>query len=306
MIKTCNLTVYSKRNNQKMYLLKDITFHLNKGDSLGIIGLSGSGKSTLAKALLNIFDDNVFVEKGDIFFDNIKINPSMRGKDIAILFQNPNSYLNPLMKVGKQISEMLRYHYNESKSIAKHKTINLMEKLGIEDASKVYDYYPYEISGGMQQRVCLCISLICEPKIIILDECTSYLDKETKDLVLKYIKDKQKEQKLTLILISHDFKEIYSVCNKIAVMEKGKMVELGTKKEMISNFYHPHTLELFLSYINFYNKKNYNLSSFINDIKGDVKFKFLSDTHYVNGNIVSDSKLKRKIKEELYEYFNDQ
>jgi len=222
MFKVENLTVYYLNKKEKHYLLNDVCFSINQGDCLGIISKSGDGKSTLAKALLKIYDNNVYLESGNIYLNNEELEASSRGKEISLLFQNPNSYLNPSMKVGKQIDEMLIYHFKEKKNTAKQKAIELMEEAGINNASTIYNYYPHEISGGMQQRISLCIALICRPKVLILDECTSYLDKESKLNILSLIKELQLRHKFTLIMISHDFKEIYSSCNKIAIMRKGK------------------------------------------------------------------------------------
>ena len=162
MLEVKNLTIYSANNNIKKYLLRDICFSLNKGDCLGIISKTGEGKSTLAKALLQIYDHNVQLEKGTIFINNKEFDTSFRGTTISLLLQNPNSYLNPLMKVGKQIAEMLIYHLKENKKIAKQKTIEMMEYVGIKNSKEVYNYLPHELSGGMQQRICLCIALICK------------------------------------------------------------------------------------------------------------------------------------------------
>ena len=252
MFKVENLFLYTLNKKEKSYLLKDISFSLNQADSLGIIGKSGEGKSTLAKALLKIYDKNVFCESGSITLANEDIKESDRGKYISIVFQNPNSYLNPLMKVGEQIDEMLIYHFKENKKLAKVKAIKFMEELGIKNANQAYDKYPHEISGGMQQRICLAIALICHPKVVILDESTSYLDNASKVEILQIIKKMQEKYKFTLIMISHDFKEIYSMCDKIAIMHKGTIVEFGNKDEVVLNACHPYSFELLLDYLRYH------------------------------------------------------
>ena len=309
MLNVKNLNVYCFQNATKKYLLKDITFLLKKGESLGIIGKSGSGKSTLAKALLKIYENNIYYEKGEIILNDIPFNSSFRGKKISLLFQNPNSYLNPLMKVGKQISEMLVYHYKERKKVAKAKAIEFMKKFGLKEAEKIYNYYPHEISGGMQQKICLCISLICNPEVLILDESTSFLDAETKEEILKLIKDIQKESKFSLIMISHDFKEIYSVCDKIAIMRNGSMIEFGNKKEIILKPIHPHTIELLLDYLRYYkNIERFNCPTLNIELVESAPITMISDTHYVRSWFLD--KLSPKInfpknitqlKEEIYE-----
>jgi len=295
-----NLYVYHTCNKQKNYLLKDICFSLNKGDSLGIIGKSGEGKSTLAKALLKIYDNNVSCEKGNITLDGEEISNSHRGIKISLLFQNPNSYLNPLMKVGKQIQEMLIFHYKEDKKVAKLKTIKFMKNVGIENPEIIYSFYPHEISGGMQQRICLCIALICNPDILILDECTSYLDKENKFIVLNLIKKLQKEYNFSLIMISHDFKEIYNNCNKIAIMHKGCIVELGDKDDIISKPMHPYTFELLNDYLRYHK----NVDSFKYESENELlpSINFVACNHYVRYCGKADYLTNfNKIKEVLYE-----
>lgn len=305
MFKVNNLSLYTLNN--KKYLLKDVCFSLNKGESLGIIGKSGDGKSTLAKALLQIYDDNVFVESSNIYLNDEQFSNSFRGKKISLLFQNPNTYLNPLMKVGKQIAEMLMYHFKDSKKSAKLKTIALMEKMNIENAKTIYNYYPFEISGGTKQKICLCIALICNPDILILDESTSYLDKNTKKTILKLIKDLQKEYNFTLIMISHDFKEIYKMCDKVAIMRKGEMIEFGKKDEIIFNPMHPYTIEILCDYLRYYTDVENFTCPLINNEQFIISITMISDTHYVrscflnsNCKIHYPSNLKN-IKEAIYE-----
>lgn len=278
MISVNDLSAYYIHNNVKNYILKNITFSLNKGDCLGIIGKSGDGKSTLAKSLLDITETNIHLENKNIFINNHPLASNDIGTKISLLFQNPNSYLNPLMKVGKQISEMLIYHHKEKKNIAKYKSLNFMKELEINNAETVYNLYPHELSGGIQQRICLCISLICNPEILILDECTSFLDKETKINILNLIKKLQSKYKFTLILISHDFNEITFLCNKVAIMRKGKIVEFGTLEEIINNPLHPYTVEIFYDYLRYYH--NVEQINFEYTISQD-SIKTITNTHFV-------------------------
>ena len=282
MLKVENLTLYTKNNDNKLYLLNDICFTLVQGDCLGIIGKTGDGKSTLAKALLQIYDKNVYFEKGKIFSNNLEFTNDCRGKHISLVFQNPNSYLNPMMKVGKQIEEMLTYHFKENKKTAKEKTLIMMEKIGVEDPLYTYSCYPHELSGGTQQRICLCIALICKPEILILDECTSFLDSTSKKQIINLILNIQKEYNLTLIIISHDFNEIYSLCNKIAIMRKGQIVEFGNINEVLLNPNHPYTIELLLDYFRYYNSiKPFNCPILEIELVKAPPINQISNTHYV-------------------------
>lgn len=297
----------------KKYLLYDICFSLEDGDSLGVIGKSGDGKSTLAKALLQIYDYNVTKVSGEIFYNNIPFSNNMRGKVFSLMFQNPNTYLNPLMKIGKQIAEMLVYHYKENKKVAKDKAIDLMKKVGLPDPEKLYNYYPYELSGGMKQKVCLCIALICKPKVLIMDESTSYLDKESENEILNLIKQFQKEYGFILIMISHDFKLIYSMCNKIAIMRKGQMIEFGNKDEIILTPNHPYTIELLCNYLSFYKDiENFECPLINMELEKCPPVTYISKTHYVrswylgsNAPNVNYPKNIEKIKEDIYESFRN-
>ena len=204
------------------------------------------------------------------------------------------------MKVEKQISEMLIYHKKFNKKEAKLKTIEFMKKLQLNE--QIYDYYPFELSGGMQQKICLCICLICAPKVLILDESTSFLDIESKKEILHLIKSLQREQGFTLILISHDFNEIYTMCNKIAIIENGKMVEFGNKEEIISNPLHPHTIELLSIYLSYYE----NIEPYFFQEKNNcLATKSINKSHYFMGSIVEYSiEYYKKIKEKVYEHLN--
>lgn len=303
MLNIQNLYLYTLNKKDKTYLLKDICFSLSDGDCLGIIGKSGDGKSTLAKSLLKIYDRGVYYESGTITLNGEIIKESDRGKLISIVFQNPNSYLNPLMKVGKQIDEMLIYHFKENKTIAKEKTIEIMEELKIQNADKIYNKYPHEISGGIQQRICIAIALICHPKVLILDESTSYLDKESKSEILNLIKMMQEKYKFTIIMISHDFKEIYSMCNKIAIMHKGMIVEFGNKDEIILNTCHPYSFELLLDYLKYHENISIKITPYL--FEGNItSIRNISPSHYIR--VPNESKIflptnSKIIKEKVYE-----
>lgn len=311
MLTVNNLSVYT--STDKKYLLRDICFSLNDGDSLGIIGKSGEGKSTLAKALIEIYDNGVSRETGTIIFNSQIFSSNLRGKVFSLIFQNPNTYLNPLMKIGKQISEMLIYHHKENKKVAKDKAIDLTKKVGLPNPEKLYNYYPYELSGGMKQKVCLCISLICKPKVLIMDESTSYLDKGSENEFLNLIKQFQKEYGFILIMISHDFKLIYSMCNKIAIMRKGQMIEFGNKDEIILTPNHPYTIELLCNYLSFYKDiENFECPLMNMELEKCPPVTYISKTHYViswylgsNAPNVNYPKNIEKIKEDIYESFRN-
>lgn len=304
MLKVKNLSVSVKDKKESHYLIKDVSFSLNDGESLGIIGKSGAGKSTLAKALLQIYDNNTFCSFGNIIYNNVSFNKSLRGKVFSLIFQNPDTYLNPLMKVGKQISEMLTFHYKETRKRAKEKAIEFMRKVKLPNPEKIYNYYPYQLSGGMKQKICLCVALICKPKVLIMDESTSYLDKESEREILDLINSFREEYHFILIMISHDFKLIYSMCDKIAIMKYGQIVELGEKDEIILSSKHSYTLELLCAYLSFCEDIDCLDYFKEDDFKMDAPIVWLSETHYVRKEekFISNAK---KIKEKVYESFRN-
>ena len=313
MLEVKDLTICNINNDTKTYLLQDIYFSLNKGDSLGIISKTGEGKSTLAKALLQIYDYNVIPQSGSITINSEPFTTSHRGRVISLLPQNPNCYLNPLIKVGKQIDEMLIYHLKENKKIAKQKSIEMMEMVGIENAKDIYNHYPCELSGGMQQRICLCIALVCKPQILILDEPTSYLDKETKNSVLSLIKNLKEKYEFTLIIISHNFKEIYSLCNKIAIMRKGQLIEFANTDELILNPCHPYTIELLCDYLRYYeNTPSFSCPLLEIELHYAPPITHISNTHFVRSWYLDNQAPKldlpinlSEIKEKVYEHIRN-
>lgn len=300
-VENLNITTINK------YLIKDVSFKLNDGESLGIIGLSGSGKSTLAKALLNIYDEGVTKQKGTIKINNTIFMNEFRGKRISLVFQNPNSYLNPLMKVGKQISEMLIYHLGYQKKAAKEESLTMMNLMGINDAKTIYNYYPYQLSGGTNQKICLCIALICRPDIVILDESTSFLDNDVKIEILSNLKSLQKQYPFSLIIISHDFKIIWELCDKIAIMHNGEIIEYGNKNEIILEAKHPFTIKLLSIFLNFID--NTPLFDCSNEFTIDTpSIDYISETHFIKLNYNLPFHITHnilQIKEKVYEYLTN-
>ena len=161
-----------------------------------------------------------------------------------MIFQDPMTSLNPTICVGKQIAEVVKIHNKTSKSEAKKKAIELMELVGIEDAVNRYNQYPYQFSGGMRQRIVIAISLACNPKILIADEPTTALDVRVQYQILDLLKSIQKEKKLSIIFITHDFGVVSKIADRVAVMYAGKIIEIGKKEEILLNAKHPYTIGL--------------------------------------------------------------
>ena len=246
------------------HVIRDISFNLFKGETLAIVGESGSGKSVTTKAILGLIDDNGAVEEGSILFrlrENNKeeivdllhqsktyMQKYIRGRKIAIIFQDPMTSLDPTMNIGKQIMEsMLEHKLVKSKQEAKDRTKVLLELVGIDHPEKRMKQYPHQLSGGMRQRVVIAIALACEPDLLIADEPTTALDVTIQSQILELIKDIQKKTGVAIIFITHDLGVVANVADRVAVMYAGKLVEEGLAEEIYYNPKHPYTWGLLSS-----------------------------------------------------------
>lgn len=246
------------------HVIRDISFHLNRGETLAIVGESGSGKSVTTKAILGLIDDNGAVEEGSILFRLNKngkeeivdllhstksyMQKNIRGSKIAIIFQDPMTSLDPTMTIGNQIMEsMLEHKLVKSKKEAIDRTRNLLELVGIDHPDKRMKQYPHQLSGGMRQRIVIAIALACEPDLLIADEPTTALDVTIQSQILELIKDIQKKTGVAIIFITHDLGVVANVADRVAVMYAGKIVEEGLASEVYYDPRHPYTWGLLSS-----------------------------------------------------------
>lgn len=246
------------------HVIRDISFHLNRGETLAIVGESGSGKSVTTKAILGLIDDNGVVEEGSILFRLNKngkeeivdllhstksyMQKNIRGSKIAIIFQDPMTSLDPTMTIGNQIMEsMLEHKLVKSKKEAIDRTRNLLELVGIDHPDKRMKQYPHQLSGGMRQRIVIAIALACEPDLLIADEPTTALDVTIQSQILELIKDIQKKTGVAIIFITHDLGVVANVADRVAVMYAGKIVEEGLASEVYYDPRHPYTWGLLSS-----------------------------------------------------------
>lgn len=228
--------------------VRGVTFDLHKGETLAIVGESGSGKSVACKTIMRIISSNGFIKNGEILFegkDLTKISEKemehIRGKDIAMIFQDPMTSLNPTMTIGKQIMEGIIKHQGLSKDEAKLKAIELIDLVGISDPEKRFKQYPHQFSGGMRQRIVIAIALSCNPKVLIADEPTTALDVTIQAQILELIKDLQKKTGVAVIFITHDLGVVANMSDRVAVMYAGKIIEYGTSKDIFYDPQHPYT-----------------------------------------------------------------
>ncbi|MDB8552504.1 ABC transporter ATP-binding protein [Turicibacter sanguinis] len=247
----------------KVSAIRGVRLDLYQGETLAIVGESGSGKSVTTKAILGILSENGQVEKGSILFSydrdgevvtrdltqltSKQMQKHIRGKRIAMVFQDPMTSLDPTMTIGHQIIEGMREHYKVSKDEARKKAIELLELVGITDPEKRYKQYPHQLSGGMRQRVVIAIALACEPELLICDEPTTALDVTIQAKILKLLKEIQEKTNVAIIFITHDLGVVANIADYVAVMYAGKIIEKGSVEEIFYDPRHPYTWGLLSS-----------------------------------------------------------
>ncbi|MTI59772.1 MAG: ABC transporter ATP-binding protein [Firmicutes bacterium] len=238
----------------KVHAVRGVSFDLYKGEILAIVGESGSGKSVTNKAIMRILPRNANIEDGSITYNKqelLKFSDAeysdIRGQEISMIFQDPMSSLDPVMKIGKQITEALLVKHKVKWAEAKIKAIEMMAAVGIPEPEKRYNQYPFQFSGGMRQRIVIAIALICNPNLLICDEPTTALDVTIQAQILDLIKKIQEERELSVIFITHDLGVVASVADRVAVMYAGKIVEYGTVNEVFYDPKHPYTWSLLAS-----------------------------------------------------------
>ena len=253
LLKVTDLHISFKAKGEPVRAVTGVTFSVDKGETLGIVGESGAGKSVLGLSLMRLLPDNTaYIPGGSIEFDGtdlLKLNKkqirAFRGDRISMIFQDPMTSLNPVMTVGDQIIEALRFHNKEklSKKEMEMRVDEVMELVGIPAHRK--KEYPYQFSGGMRQRVVIAIALVCNPELLIADEPTTALDVTIQAQVLAIIRDLQKKLGTSMVLITHDLGIVAKMCDKVAIMYAGEMVEQGTIEDILTgDFHHPYTLGL--------------------------------------------------------------
>ena len=247
-----DLVVKFRLRGQVLTAIRGISMDLYKGESLAIVGESGSGKSVFTKTFIGLLDNNGWVDQGAILYDGQDLARfkserdwlKIRGKRIAMVFQDPMTSLNPVKSIGKQVQEAFTLHNKVSKEEAKRRTIALLKDVGIPEAERRYKQYPHEFSGGMRQRVVIAIAMACVPEILICDEPTTALDVTIQAQILQLLRRLQASYGLTVIYITHDLGVVANVADRIAVMYAGDIVEIGQGEEVFYNAQHPYTWAL--------------------------------------------------------------
>lgn len=249
------LEVQFNLRGQVLTAIRGISLDIYKGESLAIVGESGSGKSVFTKTFMGMLDKNGKVTKGEILYKGMDLAKfssekdwlKIRGKEVAMVFQDPMTSLNPLKTVGKQIQEALELHQNLHGRAAREKTIEILSDVGISEPERRYKQYPHEFSGGMRQRAVIATAIACNPNILICDEPTTALDVTIQAQILELMQELRKKLGMSIIMITHDLGVVASMCEKIAVMYAGHIVEYGTADEIFYNPSHEYTKGLIKS-----------------------------------------------------------
>jgi oligopeptide transport system ATP-binding protein len=238
----------------KVQAIRDVSFDLYQGETLAIVGESGSGKSVTTRTIMRLLASNGNIESGEILFNGDDLvnktereMQKIRGKDIAMIFQDPMTSLDPTMPIGKQVAESLVKHNKISKKEGLKTALDLLNLVGIPDAEKRMKQYPHQFSGGQRQRIVIAIALICYPKVLIADEPTTALDVTIQAQIIELLKEIQQKISTSIIFITHDLGVVANVADRVAVMYGGRIIEVGTSEEIFYNPQHPYTWGLLSS-----------------------------------------------------------
>ena len=251
LLEVKNLVVHYETDEQVVEAVNNISFHLGKGEVLGLVGETGAGKTTIALSLMgllpkpqgHVIQGSIILEGEELTNKTNKEMQKIRGNKVSMIFQDPMTALNPVKPVGEQIAEVIRLHQHVSKKEALTKAMDMLKLVGI--IPERYKDYPHQFSGGMKQRIIIAIALACEPELLIADEPTTALDVTIQAQILELMKNLQREKGTSMIMITHDFGVVADICDKCAVVYAGEIVEQGSIEQIFDNPKHPYTVALF-------------------------------------------------------------
>ncbi|WP_160003566.1 ABC transporter ATP-binding protein [Rhizobium sp. 18055] len=251
-----DLTVKAYGDEGVRTLIDAVSLDLGKGEILGLVGESGSGKSLFCRSLVRLLPSSLLkLESGNVFLEGRDLTGisdaemlAVRGGEIGMVFQNPTSHLDPVMRIGDQIAEGIRYHQGLNARDARAAAIEILTQVGFPDPARQYDSYPHEFSGGMRQRAMIGVALSCNPKILIADEPTTALDVTIQAQILRLLMELRDKRGLSIILITHDLGIVAQTCDRIAVLRGGRLLEQGPKRTILSHPQHPYTVSLIASH----------------------------------------------------------
>lgn len=251
LLEVKDLTIHYASGRRVVEAVNHLSFHLEKGETLGLVGETGAGKTTTALGILNLIPNPPGkIKSGEILFDGEDLRKKsrremqkIRGEKISMIFQDPMTSLDPVVPVGDQIAEVIRLHQTKSRAEAAKRAVEMLELVGIP--GERYGEYPHQFSGGMKQRVIIAIALACNPALLIADEPTTALDVTIQAQILELIAKLKQEFNTSVLLITHDLGVVAEICNYVAIMYAGEIVEYGTLRHIYKNAKHPYTEGLF-------------------------------------------------------------
>ena len=254
LLEVNNLTTKFKNDDGIFTAVNGVSFYVGKGESIGIVGESGCGKSVTSMSIMRLLKEPPAIVNGEVVFEGKSLLElpmsemrKIRGNDIAMIFQEPMTSLNPVFTCGRQISEALMLHQGLSKQAARERSIEMLRMVGIPLPEKRVDEFPHQLSGGMRQRVMIAMALACHPKLLIADEPTTALDVTIQAQIMELIKDLRKELGMALILITHDLGVVADMAERVIVMYAGDIVEEADVRTIFKNPKHPYTKGLLAS-----------------------------------------------------------
>lgn len=265
LVEIKNLHTYFETKRGLVKAVRGVSFSIEAGKTLGVVGESGSGKSQTAMSILQLFESNQKVYDGEIIFEGKDLTKlsevelrKIRGNDISVIFQEPMTSLNPVFKISKQISEVLMLHQGLSEKDAEEKALEMLKLVRISNPEKILHSYPFQLSGGMRQRVMIAMALACKPKLLIADEPTTALDVTIQAQILKLMNELKDEMGTSIMFITHDLGVINQMADDIVVMYKGQVLEKAPRELIFENnkYLHPYTFELLKAIPRISTKKN--------------------------------------------------
>ncbi|KAA6447832.1 ABC transporter ATP-binding protein [Bacillus swezeyi] len=270
LLEVSDLSISFQKKKTEIPIVQGVSFTIHHGEITGVVGESGCGKSVTSLALIGLNANTnttgrILFQKKDLLMQSDKEWRHMRGNELAMIFQEPMTSLNPLFTIGDQLTEALSSHTHMQRKEANKQAVQMLETVGLPRPSQLMKQYPHELSGGMRQRVMIAMALICEPKLLIADEPTTALDVTIQAQILSLLKKMNAEFKTAILLITHDLGVVHNICGRVMIMYAGRIVEEGSVKAIFDSPKHPYTKGLFAS-IPAFTSKSERLSS----IEGQV------------------------------------
>jgi len=281
LLEVKNLTIDFYTFRGVLHVIDNVSLKIKKGEFFGLAGESGCGKTMTAMSIIRLLPNNAKIVQGEILFnkeDLLKKRETelnhIRGKEISMIFQDPSRALNPVFTIGEQIKNIIKAHKNISDKEAEELALNLLKEVRLPRPEKILTSYPHELSGGMKQRVVIAMAIAHEPKLLIADEPTTALDVTVQDQILRMLKRVNREKGVSILFITHDMSIIANFCDRVAIMYAGKIVEIGSTRDVFTNPLHPYSRGLISSIPRFGNKDKElpripgEIPNFINPPKG--------------------------------------